>query len=213
MTESSEIKNIIFDFGGVVININYELTRQAIEKAGINNFNEIYTQFQQDHLFDEFETGRLDSDTFFERIYKLAGGKADMQTLHDAWNAMLLDFPTENFNLLHKVKSNYRTFLLSNTNEAHLSYYSGRLKSWYGIDNMDSLFEKTYYSCRMGMRKPEVEIFQQLVNENHLDKQVTLFIDDSPQHVEGAGRAGLNALHLSNGAKLTDLFNEEGKLK
>jgi putative hydrolase of the HAD superfamily len=119
---------------------------------------------------------------------------------------MLLDFAEENFLLLKDLKNKYRTFLFSNTNEPHLEYYFQKLNPWFGIDTMDPLFEKAYYSCRFGMRKPNLEAFRRIVEENNLIPSETLFIDDSIQHVEGARAAGLNGYHLRHPERLVDLF-------
>jgi len=202
------IKNIIFDFGGVIINIDYFLSRDAFKKLGVENFDEIYSQFQQTPIFDLFEIGRIDEETFFSELENLAKIKLQRKDSLAAWNAMLLDFPKENYEFLKQIKNKYRTFLLSNTNETHLETYFKKLKGWYGIDNMDSLFEKTYYSCRLYLRKPDVEIFNYVINDASLNPAETLFIDDSPQHVEGARKAGLQAYHLVKPEGIIDLFRK-----
>ena len=200
------IKNIIFDFGGVIINIDYLLTRDAFIKLGIENFDEIYNQLKQNPVFDKFEIGEIEEGEFFGELEKLSPPNIERSALISAWNAMLLDFPKENYEFLMQIKGKYRTFLLSNTNEAHLEFYFKKLKDWYGIENMDPLFEKTYYSCRVKLRKPNVEIFEHLLHENKLNPEETLFIDDSPQHVEGAKKAGLKAHHLVKPEGIIDLF-------
>jgi FMN phosphatase YigB (HAD superfamily) len=180
------IKNIIFDFGGVVIDIDYHRTKDSFKDLGAENFDELYSQFQQKQLFSLFETGEINEDDFFSGLKSMLPVSIETEKLIHAWNAMLLDFPGENYEFLKSIKSRYRTFLLSNTNETHLEYYFNRIKEWYGIENMDSLFEKTYYSCRLGLRKPNPEIFEFVLKDAGLLPEETLFIDDSPQHVEGA---------------------------
>lgn len=201
------IKNIIFDFGGVVINIDYSRTEDAFRKLGITRFDEVYNQFRQTSVFDRFETGRIDGQEFFNEIKKLVPPGVPEKKLRDAWNAMLLDFPEEHFNLLSELKRSYRTFLLSNTNEPHLEYYFGNIKSWYGLENMDPLFEKTYYSCRLGMRKPDTEIFEFVLKDSGLLPSETLFIDDSPQHLEGAGKCGIRVFHMKKPETIISLFS------
>ncbi|MCF8378558.1 MAG: HAD family phosphatase [Bacteroidales bacterium] len=200
------IKNIIFDFGGVIINIDYFRTRDAFLKLGLDNFDEIYSQFNQNPIFDQFETGRINEDIFFSEIEKLSEGRLIRKDSIEAWNAMLLDFPQDNYEFLKSIKNKYRTFLLSNTNETHLEYYFNKLKVWYGIENMDPLFEKTYFSCRLNLRKPNVEIFDYVLKDSQLRPEETLFIDDSPQHVEGARKAGLRAFHLTKPKGIIDLI-------
>lgn len=201
------IKNIIFDFGGVVINIDYQKTRDAFMSSGIENFDQVYSQAKQNPIFDLFETGKIHEEDFFSELERLAPSGIQRDKIKSAWNAMLLDFPEENLQFLKKIKNSYRTFLLSNTNEAHLKYYFGKVKDWYGIDNMDPLFEKAMYSCRLGYRKPHAEIFELVLKENRLDPSETLFIDDSLQHVEGAKKCGIRAHHLQKKENIITLLN------
>jgi len=200
------IKNIIFDFGGVIININYLLTKDVFAQLGIENFDEIYSQLKQNPVFDKFETGEIGENEFFSELEKYTPVPIERSALIEAWNAMLLDFPKPNYELLKQIKGKYRTFLLSNTNETHLEYYFKKLEVWYKMDSMDSLFEKTYYSCRINLRKPNVDIFEYVLQNNNLNPEETLFIDDSLQHVEGARMAGLRAHHLVKPENITDIF-------
>jgi len=201
-----EIKNIIFDLGGVIVNIDYHLTINAFKNLGLIDPEKIYTQFQQLPVMDKYDIGQISSDEFVAELRKiLAPGTSDEQIIN-AWNAMLLDFPQERAELLLKLKSKYRTFLLSNTNDIHITYFFKRIKKDYGYDEMKSFFEKDYYSHRIGMRKPNKEIFDFVVNENGLIPSETLFIDDTLQHVEGAKRAGLRGYHLVAPGGILELF-------
>jgi HAD superfamily hydrolase (TIGR01509 family) len=200
------IRNIIFDFGGVVINLDYKLTLNEFKALGLNDIEKVYTQFSQLPWFDKYDTGEISSETFITGFSKmLTPGTSRQQIIH-AWNAMLLDFPAERAELLLNLKSRYRTFLLSNTNEIHISYYLDCISEWYGKEAMNNFFEKTYYSNRIGMRKPNKEIFEFVIRENGLDPSETLFIDDSPQHVEGARKAGLRAYHLQAPETILDIL-------
>ncbi len=203
------IKNIIFDWGGVIINISYQFTRQAFIDMGMKNFDEHFSQFRQTEIFNRLDIGKAAGEEFFEAIIREIPAEVSMDQVRNAWNAMLLDFPKENYDLLQRLKSQYRTFLYSNTNEPHLEYYFSRLKNQYGIESMDPLFEKAYYSCRFGMRKPDTESFVKILEENNLIPGETLFIDDTLMHVEGAQKTGIKAVHLAPPASLTELFNQK----
>ncbi len=200
------IKNIIFDLGGVIINIDYKLTLAEFKKLGLKDVEKIYTQFGQLEWFDNYDRGRISSDIFLNEFGKLLAPGTSREQITHAWNAMLLDFPQDRAELLLKLKKNYRTFLLSNTNEIHINYFFRRIKDLYGYDEMKSFFEKDYYSHRLGMRKPDVEIFDFVLRENGLVASETLFIDDTLQHVEGARRAGLRAYHLVAPETILDVF-------
>jgi len=203
----NNIKNIIFDFGGVIINIDYNLTVERLKKLGHNDFEYHYSQVKQSGLFDKLDTGNISGDEFINELASLFKTPPRKQDLINAWNTMLLDFPKERAELLKKLKTQYRTFLLSNTNEIHLNYYFKKLKEWYGVDNMSSFVHKEYYSCYLHMRKPDREIFEYVIRENNLNPDETLFIDDSAQHIEGAVKAGLRAFHIQKGKTILDIIN------
>ena len=123
---------------------------------------------------------------------------------------MLLDFPKERLDLLQKLKSKYRLFLLSNTNEIHITEFEKSLHKTHGYKNLESFFEKVYYSCRVKMRKPNIDIFELVLHENDLNAEETLFIDDSPQHIEGALKTGIKAVLLNKNEEVESLLNDRG---
>lgn len=200
--------NIIFDLGGVLINIDYLKTKFEFEKLGICNFDELFTQFQQDHIFDQFEKGEIKPQKFYQSLVNKAGIKISITEFNFAWNSMLLDFPEERMRMLEELKKSHRLFLLSNTNALHIPAFKKSINEEGLFDRFTAVFEKHYYSSEVGMRKPDTEIFDLVVIENDLIKEKTLFIDDSPQHVEGAKRAGLDAIYLEQGTTIIDIFKQ-----
>lgn len=202
------IKNIIFDLGGVLLNLNSAATSTAFKKLGLTNFDEIYSQAQQKELFDDFETGRVSAQVFREEIRKISGKNIADEEIDMAWNAMLLDLPEQRLELLDSLWMDNRLFLLSNTNEIHIDAYTNYLLKQYNVPNLSHLFEKEYYSYKIGLRKPNPEIFEFVLKENNLIAKETLFIDDSAQHVEGASRCGIQAIWLDvkNGKSICDLL-------
>lgn len=202
------IKNIILDLGGVLINIDYTLTINRFKELGFNNFDGTYSQAQQNQLFDQFEKGEIGTEYFLDEINKLIPSKKKREIIN-AWNAMLLDFPQERFLFLLELKEKYNTVLLSNTNPLHLEYIHQQLDSVYHIDSLNDYFNNIYYSCEMGMRKPNPKIFQKVCELEQFNPKETLFIDDSIQHVEGARIAGLNAFHLdTESSDIIQLINQ-----
>jgi glucose-1-phosphatase len=200
------VKNIIFDLGGVIINLDYQKTADAFRKLGASSFDVIYNQKKQEHLFDDFEKGILSEADFRNEIRKhLREGVAD-EMIDSAWNAMLLDVPTARMEMLQLLAGNYRIFLLSNTNIIHVKSFSAALDKQYGSKAFDKVFEKVYYSCFMNMRKPDSEIFEKVIKENNLDAGSTIFIDDSPQHVKGAHSYGITSYLLEKDADVQHLL-------
>jgi FMN phosphatase YigB (HAD superfamily) len=203
-----EIKNIIFDLGGVIINLDIPKTIGEFNKLTDRSFEAIYTQLQQTPLFDEFDKGRITEELFFEEIKRLLQSPVSNEQLRAAWNAMLLDFPLHRLELLKTLGTKYRLFLLSNTNETHVTEFEKQLYLTRGYKNLEPFFEKVYYSCRMNMRKPDTEIFEFVLTENNLKAEETLFIDDSPQHIEGALKTGVKAHFLVKGKEFETLLKE-----
>lgn len=201
----ASVKNIIFDFGGVILNLDYQLTEAAFAGLGLSDFGKLYSQAMQKELFDAFEKGLLSPAEFRAEIRKLIKSASDEQ-IDSAWNSMLLDLPEERIVLLDKLKKRYRIFLLSNTNEIHFNAFSAYIQEKFKRDIFYEVFEKAYVSHKINMRKPDAEIFEFVVRENNLRKEETLFIDDSIQHVEAARNAGLHAIFLEKGKTILDLF-------
>jgi glucose-1-phosphatase len=202
------VKNIVFDLGGVVINIDYQLTVQKFKEAGIIDFDKIYGQYSQTELFDKFDKGFASPDEFRKGLQKLAKTDLSDAIFNNAWNTMIGHLPEENLNLLLKLKKQYKTFLLSNTNEIHLDFFFKYLKDTYGINNFNDYFDNVHYSCRMGMRKPDLEIYNKVIEVNKLNPTETLFIDDTTINVDTAIKAGWQGYYMPKGKLMSDLFNE-----
>lgn len=207
-----QIKNIIFDLGGVIINLEVNKTIAGFNKISNTPFESIYTQLQQSPIFDLFDKGLISENDFFEEIQLQIKSDVKKEDLIFVWNEMLLDFPENRLNTLNKLKSKYRLFLLSNTNETHIAEFESQLNKTHGYKNLEPFFEKVYYSCRMKMRKPDVEIFDYVLKENNLKASETLFIDDTQNHVNGALKTGINALLLEKNKEFEQLLIENGIL-
>lgn len=193
------IKNIIFDLGGVILNLDPMATQQAFEKLGLADFEKHYSTIRQTGCFDDFDRGKISEKEFRDHLKKFLPATVTDETIDHAWNAMLLDLPKERLALLEAMGKKYRLFLLSNTNEIHVTAFSAYLQKTYGFGDFSSYFERWYYSCRIGKRKPDAEAFQYVLDENGLKAEETFFIDDSPQHVEGAKKIGIKSYLLPAG--------------
>ncbi|MFL5753231.1 MAG: HAD family hydrolase [Bacteroidia bacterium] len=202
-----EIKNIIFDLGGVILHIDYLLTEKAFKALGCVYFEEKYSQAKQLPLFDDLEKGKISEKYFIDELKKMLAVDAADTDIINAWNAMLIDLPASRLELLMELKKKYRTFLLSNTNEIHIKGFEKIIYEQHGIHGLEDYFDKVYYSCRVNMRKPDAEIFELVLNENGLKAEETLFIDDSIQHVEGALRVGMQAKLLPKGVDVGVIFD------
>ena len=200
-------KNIIFDLGGVVLNLDIPRTIKAFENLGVTDFGESYNQLAQTPLFDQFDKGLIDEEAFFAGLKTEFALSQPTEELVQAWNAMLLDFPGYRLQQLLAYKQHYRTFLLSNTNETHIKVFEKTLADAHGAENLADFFHQVYYSCRINRRKPDTEIFEFVLAENGLTAEETIFIDDTIIHVQAAKKVGIHALHLAKGAEFKDLLD------
>ncbi len=209
-----DIQNIIFDLGGVLLNIDYNRTISSFKELGMTDFDNFFTQAAQSQIFDRLDKGSISPENFRKELREITGLNPTNHQIDEAWNAMLLDMPPERVTLLQHVRQNYRTFLLSNTNAIHYPVYMEYMLQTFGVTDLEHMFKKQYLSYQMGMRKPEKQIYDTVVSENDLDPQKTLFIDDSSQHVTGAREAGLKALWLDvERFSIESLFNNDYRLK
>lgn len=200
------IKHIIFDLGGVIINIDYQATYKAFEDLGVANFTSLYNQFTLNTLFDDLETGKVEPTVFLDEMQQHARPGTTHQQIIDAWNAMLLDFPLRRLQILQQLRQHYGLYLLSNTNAIHLDAFNKILQESRGIPSLASFFDKAYYSHLIGLRKPGKEVYQFVLDENGLDPAETLFIDDTLPNIEGARAVGLQTIHLLPPKTIADIF-------
>ena len=202
------IKNIIFDLGGVIINIRFQLTHDAFRKLSISGQELAFTQAQQSGLFDDYETGRISDAEFRAALRRHYSIEATDAEIDEAWNALLLDIPAERIALLQELGKKYRLFLLSNTNALHLVRFTQIVADNFSIPSLDSLFERTYYSHLIGQRKPDAVVFEQILAQHNLNRTETLFVDDSIQHIESANKIGLKTLFLAPPLTINEAFKD-----
>ena len=201
----TEIKSIIFDLGGVILNLDYSKTVDEFKKIGVLHSKKLYSQKKQTLLFDDFEKGKIKSEKFISTLKDSENLKIKEIDFINAWNAMLLEIPIEKLKFIYGLKKDYKIFLLSNTNEIHIKKFKEDLKKNNMLEQFYNCFDKIYYSSRMGKRKPEKSCFNQVLEENGLMAENTLFIDDSIQHIEGAKKAGIKTFHLEKNKSILDL--------
>jgi len=209
------IKNIIFDYGNVIFSIDFSLAQQAFSNLGITNADNFFGHLQQDAIFDAFDRGEITAAQFRDRIREIADNPVLTDNQIDAaWNSMLLGIAAGNHELLLSLKDKYRTFLMSNINDIHYTHIMNYLRREFNFNGNDHLFERVYYSHLVGKRKPDAAFFQQLLDENKLDPAETLFIDDSPQHLESAKTLGIQTYLMKAPDTLQQFFkrNEAGSI-
>lgn len=196
--ELKGIKNIIFDLGGVLLNLDFNLTQQAFVDLGITDFKGYYAKAKQVGLFDDFEIGKISELQFCNQLKELTGIAKSNKEIIAAWNAMLLDFPKVRKKLLLRLKKEFPIVLLSNTNETHVRAFIETVKKDIDEVSLAPLFKEVYYSNEIGFRKPNKNVFEYVLAQNNFKAEETLFLDDSIQHIKGAQQLGIKTVHITD---------------
>lgn len=199
-----QTKAIIFDLGGVLLNIDFKLSEKAFAELGITDFSSFFNQFHSNDLFRRLETG-MDDQLFYDDLRAATGLPLSDEQIKDAWNALLLDFRPESVAVLPQLREKYNLYLLSNTNEIHLQEFQRRYEAWRPGQVFDDLFDAAYYSHRIGHRKPNASAFEYVLEKHGLNATETIFIDDSINNIEAAQQLGLQTIHLVAGMKVEEL--------
>ena len=192
----TQTKNIIFDLGGVLLNIDFQKSTDAFKSMGIEDFEDMFSQFKADELFEKLETGNLTETDFYSAIKKRTKLAITDIEIDSAWNALILNFRTESLEFLEKLSQNYKLYLLSNTNGIHLKFFKNLFTKETGKLLLDAYFIKAWYSSEIGLRKPGTKIFEFVLQQEKLKAAETLFIDDTLSNIETAQKMGFKTHHL-----------------
>ena len=165
----------------------------------------MFTQHHANDLFENLETGKITPEQFYESFREATGKPLTNTQIKNAWNALLLDFPPERIHWLEKISQKYNVYLYSNTNLIHYESFMEIFQQNTGLPDINQLFIKAYYSHELGLRKPYVASFQNILNEQNLDPAETLFVDDTYSNIEGAKAAGMQTIHLVAPKTVLDL--------
>lgn len=202
------IKNIIFDFGGVIYDIDYFKSVDEFTKLGAIDFETMYSQAVQNKLFEQLEIGRLTDAEFRKELKLNLNPNTSTIEIDNAWNALLIGFKKKRLNLLKRLSENYNIYLLSNSNSIHYKVFLEEFQQITNLKSFDDLFTKAYFSFEIKLRKPDLDTFQYVIDKQKLDPTKCLFIDDSIQNIEPAQAVGLKTYFLRKGEDMMDLFSD-----
>jgi len=207
--KNDKIKNIIFDLGDVILNIDVPVASLSFAQLSGKEQHEIISLFKEKDIFRQFETGKLDEKGFRDYIRELLVFPDWTDEVIDvAWNSLLLDLPSERVELLKKLRENYRLFLLSNTSSIHITQVNKILEAATGIEKLDDLFDKVYYSYDMGLMKPDPAIYLQVLKEQGLEAEETLFLDDNADNIAAASKLGIDTIHVQKPVTILDYLKD-----
>ena len=201
------IRNIIFDLGGVLLNIDPMKTIDAFGKLGMDQLVGDKGLTYDHEIFYLMEQGKISPDEFRQGVLGLLPQRVSYQQVDDAWTAMLLDFPAIRVELLKSLRKDFGIYLFSNTNAIHVERFHSNFRNQHGFE-VSALFEKDFYSNEIGYRKPSPESFQEIIRLSGINPEESLFIDDSLPNVESAIACGLKGYWLEPGQKVEEIFKE-----
>jgi epoxide hydrolase-like predicted phosphatase len=198
--------NIIFDLGGVILNLSVESTLKKFAMLSGHPVDKVIELYNSRPEFLQYEKGEISNDEFRKSLRNIFGVTHTDLELDAGWNSMLGDIPKERIALLKELKSRYRTFLLSNTNAIHLDFFTGMVKKDHLLESLDPLFHKTYYSHLMKMRKPDPAIYEYVLRDSGLKAEETIFLDDNLSNLKGAASVGIQTFHVTHPDLIFSLF-------
>ena len=199
------IKNIVFDLGGVLIDLDFKSAINGLQKAGFANVKEQLQAFDREGIFQKFEVGEISADEFRAAIWENAIVTLTDTEINNLWNLMLLEIPREKLELILDLRSKYMVYLLSNTNSIHWDYVCKNAFNYRGF-RVNDYFEETFLSFEMHLAKPDKAIYKKMLNDANLLPEETLFIDDSEANCKAAAEVGIHAHHYHIGDDLSKIF-------
>ncbi len=199
------IKNLVFDLGGVLIDVDFKRLEAAFEALGVKEFHKEFSQFTASGFFEGFEKGEISNSEFYKEMIRQAGKGITEKNIRDAWNAILGDFRPKSMEFLLEIGKKYRVFLLSNTNDVHLKEVNNILFRQLGVPDLDGYFEKAYYSQKIGYRKPYEDVYQYIMKDAGITAAETFFVDDSKPNTDTASRMGFKTHLLLPGERIEQL--------
>ena len=200
-----KIRNIVFDLGGVLVDLDFKAAINGLQKAGFANVKEQLQAFDCEGIFQKFELGEMTADEFRSAIRENSTVSLTDEEVDGLWNAMLLEVPREKLELILHLRGKYMVYLLSNTNSIHWDYVCKNAFNYRGF-RVNDYFEETFLSYEMHLAKPDKAIFEKVLEEANLLPEETLFIDDSEANCKAATEVGIHAPHYHIGTDLSQIF-------
>ena len=200
-----KIRNIVFDLGGVLVDLDFKAAINGLQQAGFANVKEQLLAFDRGGIFQKFEVGEITADEFRAAIRENSTVTLTDEEVDGLWNAMLLEIPREKLELILELRGKYMVYLLSNTNSIHWDYVCKNAFNYRGF-RVEDYFEETFLSYEMHLAKPDKAIFEKVLHDANLLAEETLFIDDSEANCKAAQEVGIHAHHYHVGDDLSKIF-------
>lgn len=193
--EISNISYIIFDLGGVVIDLDPEATYKGFAEISGKPLSMVKSLVAEAEFFKQYERGEIDDPTFRAHLREELEFTGEERLLDEAWNAMLGPITKERFAKLEELAKSYNLFVMSNTNEIHVRRFLNIAKYTSPQKDFHDYFKEVYFSQEVGARKPEPQAWQVILNDHQLNPAQCLFIDDNADNIEAASKLGIQVYH------------------
>lgn len=204
MEQAVNFKNILFDLGGVILDINIQATLKRFYELGFPPELLQYPESMQTDVFFKYQTGKLDTEEFRNEIRKASGVSMSDEVFDKAWNAMLVGIPVERTRLIKVLSRRYNLYMLSNTSEMHARVFEKMYKDAAG-ESMHEVFDKIYYSHEIGLHKPDREAWEYVLKDASILPEETLFLDDTIYNIKASKELGFQAIHIHERTTLMSL--------
>lgn len=197
------IKNIVFDLGGVIMTLDPAEALRRFKALGLSDAERYLDSYTQSGIFGNLEEGKITAEDFRSKLSSLTGHELTFDECKHAWLGYRKDVPQRNLDLLKELRAKgYRLILLSNTNPfmmdwALSSEFDGKGSS------LNDYFDALYLSYRLGIMKPAPDFFRQVLDNENILPEETLFVDDGPRNVEAAGKLGFITMCPDNSSDWT----------
>lgn len=207
--KNDKIRNIIFDLGDVILNIDVPIASKSFADLSGREQHEILAIFKESEIFRHFETGLMDEPTFRNYVREILNfPDLSDEAIDTAWNSLLLDLPPERVELLKKLATKYRLFLLSNTSSIHITQVNKILEASTGVEKLEDLFEIVFLSYEMGLMKPDPRIYQEVLDKAGLKAEETLFLDDNADNIRSAAQLGIDTIHVQKPVTILEYLKD-----
>lgn len=206
MINRTGIKNIIFDFGDVICDIDFQRTVDAFSQLSQMPLSITVEDYIHHPIFGGLEKGEINTAEFRIEVRQLLQIEASDEAIDEAWAQVIINSDQERMAMLKELNKRFRIFLLSNTNDIHVQTAFRRINESFELD-FRSLFEEVYFSHQLGMAKPDATIYNYVLDDAKIVASETLFIDDNKANIEGAKKLGFRTYHLKpREERVVDLF-------
>lgn len=199
------IKTIIFDLGGVIIDLEYKATPKAFSELTEWTFEDIFKLYFEPGLLQDYEKGLISSQEFRAGINELFGTQLSDAQIDKAWCAMLGPIPKARLDFMNELQKNYKVLVLSNTNAIHVEAFNQTLKAVSGKDSLHAFADEVYFSHQLNMRKPDLEIYEEVLKRSNLKAEECLFLDDTQPNLDSAAQVGIRTMHITHPDQIFNL--------